>query len=147
VFWQFQTRTQLWGVKPLVEGMSILTRSCNTKIEKLTICKLHGRNSNIVKELIWSWNEVEETTLDVFDMAFLKVCKEIFFFDLTVLVVDIGKESTWYLDLLTLMDMRRNPHIFNMMKKYSNFTIIKLTIGHSLHMLIGHIKLRMYFMY
>jgi hypothetical protein len=47
-----QTRKKLWGVKPLVEGMSILTRSCNTKIERLTICKLHGRNSNIVKELI-----------------------------------------------------------------------------------------------
>jgi hypothetical protein len=47
------------------------------------------------------------------------------------LVVDIGKESTWYLDLRTLMHMTRNPHIFNMVKKDSNFTIIKLTIGHS----------------
>jgi hypothetical protein len=27
--------------------------------------------------------------------------------------------------------MTRNPHIFNMVKKDSNFTIIKLTISHS----------------
>ncbi len=46
-------------------------------------------------------------------------------------MVDIGKESTWYLDLKTLMHMTRNLHIFNMVKKDSNFTIIKLTIAHS----------------
>ncbi len=46
-------------------------------------------------------------------------------------MVDIGKESTWYLDLRTLMHMTRNSHIFNMVKKGFNFTITKLTIGHS----------------
>jgi hypothetical protein len=35
------------------------------------------------------------------------------------------------LDLKTLMHMTRNLHIFNMVKKNCNFTIIKLTIGHS----------------
>ncbi len=46
-------------------------------------------------------------------------------------MVDIGKESTWYLDLKTLMHMTRNLHISDMVKRDSNFTIIKLTIGHS----------------
>jgi hypothetical protein len=52
------------------------TRTCNTKIETLKICKLHGRNSNIERELISSWNEVEESAFDVFDMAFMKVSKD-----------------------------------------------------------------------
>jgi hypothetical protein len=44
--------SQLWGIKPLVEGMSMLTRTCNMEIERLTIFKLHGRNSNKARELI-----------------------------------------------------------------------------------------------
>ncbi len=75
-FWTKNILSQLWGVKPLVEGMSMVTRTCNMEIERLTIYKLHGRNSNIVTKLIWIWIEVEESALDVFDMAFMKVSKE-----------------------------------------------------------------------
>jgi len=33
----------------------MLTRTCNVEIERLTIFKLHGRNSNKARELIWTW--------------------------------------------------------------------------------------------
>ncbi len=51
-------------------------------------------------------------------------------FDLITLMVDVKKESTWYLDLGASKHVTWNPHTLNTMRKIVDLTIIKSTTNH-----------------